>query len=349
MKYRLLQWLACPVCKSPDLSLETRRTENRTITHGHFEAEEGNPAGVDLDRLTEVEVMEGALHCGDCGAIYPIRDGIPRMLPKGADEGPATAHRWTTFDTAAEAWEQNFLEHATPMRAEDFIGKLVLDAGCGYGRHAYFAARYGAEVVALDSSGDAVASAAANTRNCERVHVVQGDVYHPPFREGRFDVAYSFGVLHHIDRPADAFQALGDTLRTGGRLMVWVYGGRQGVTLALSGAIRAVTTGLEPEELHRVSQVISSGLRLFSHTPYRLLNKLPVAGPVVSHLPVHDHHQWPFNVVVADVYDRLRIPVKNWFNREKLEVMFTEGGYADVSVTRRVRNNETFRATGLRR
>jgi hypothetical protein len=70
---------------------------------------------------------------------------------------------------------------------------------------------------------------------------------------------------------------------------------------------------------------------------------------VVSHLPVHEHHQWPYDVVVADVYDRLRIPVKRWFNREKVEQMYMTEGYTDVSVVRRVRNNETFQAMGRRR
>ncbi|MFZ9888859.1 MAG: methyltransferase domain-containing protein, partial [Myxococcota bacterium] len=35
----------------------------------------------------------------------------------------------------------------------------MLDAGCGFGRHAFYAARWGAEVLAIDSSAEAVASA----------------------------------------------------------------------------------------------------------------------------------------------------------------------------------------------
>ncbi|NOY27356.1 MAG: hypothetical protein GXP62_15925 [Oligoflexia bacterium] len=88
---------------------------------------------------------------------------------------------------------------------------------------------------------------------------------------------------------------------------------------------------------------------MFSHTPYRLLGHLPVAREVVSHLPVHDHAQWPFDVVAADIYDRLRIPVRHWFTRDELETWMMEAGYANIRVSRRVRNNETFRALGQRR
>lgn len=349
MKYRLLSWLACPACKSARLALETRRTERRPVTTGHFEPEEDALPGVDLDRREEVEILEGALHCQDCGAAYPIRDGIPRMFPRGVEEGPTSAHRWTTFDNARPEWEESFLDYADPLKPKDFLGKLVLDAGCGFGRHAYYAARYGAEVVAMDASGDALASAALNTRNLERVHLVQGDLRSPPFREGIFDILLSFGVLHYLDDPREALAALTDVLRPSGRLAIWVYGPRQGLTLAMSEAVRGVTTGLEPEELYRVSQVIASGLRVFSHTPYRAFQYVPVARTVVSHLPVHDHHRWPYKVVVADVYDRLKNPVKHWFTDAELEVWFADHGYADVSIVRRVKNNETFRATGLRR
>ncbi len=349
MKYRLMSWLCCPACKSPRLALETRRTENRPITRGHFEPDEAPLAGVDLQRREEVEILEGAIHCQDCGAAWPIKEGVPRMIPRGMEEGPASAHRWTTFDNAFPAWEESFLDYAEPLKPKDFIGRLVLDAGCGFGRHAFYAARYGAEVVAMDASGDAIASAANNTRTLERVHLVQADLRAPPFRQSIFDMVLSFGVLHYLEDPREAMAALTEVLRPSGRLSLWVYGPRQGVTLAMSNAVRGVTTGLEPEELYRVSQVIASGLRVFSHTPYKAFQYVPVAKNIVSHLPVHDHHRWPYKVVVADVYDRLKNPVHHWFTDDELEVWFADHGFADISVTRRVKNNETFRATGIRR
>ena len=315
---------------------------------GLFGAEEIVP-GVDLERKEENEVIEGALHCGDCSMVFPIRGGVPDMLLPNTVVGPASRHAETLLDVARPEWEENFRELAHPLRPEDFLGKLALDAGCGFGRHTFFAARYGAEVVGIDSSSDGVRAAYRNTSHMARAHVVLGDVYNPPFREGVFDLTYSFGVLHHLERPIEAFKTLGATIKPGGRLSVWVYGPRQGATLAVNNMVRGITTDLPAAKLEKVSRGIARGLRLFSHTPYRLLRHLPVAKDVVSHLPVHDHHKWTFDVVVADVYDRLRIPVHHWFTREELEGLLTDDGYADVQVTRRVRNNETFRATGVRR
>lgn len=349
MKYRLLKWLCCPRCRGVDLRLETTRSLRRPVLAGQFDEEPEELPGVDLERREETHVVEGSLHCGDCAAVYPIEEGIPRMMVKGASEGPRSAHRWTTFDSAVPEWEENFQDLSQPLDPMDFLGKLCLDAGCGFGRHAFYAARYGAEVVAMDSSLDALLAAKANAGHLARVHLVQADLYNPPFRERVFDLVYSFGVLHHLERPSEALQSISELVKAGGRLSLWVYGPRQGTTKHVSNALRGVTSNLEPDELHRLSKGIATGLRVFSHTPYRVLGKVPVMGRVVSHLPVHDHHKWPYEVVVADVYDRLRIPVRHWFTGEQLEGWLYEEGYADVRVTRRVANNETFRATGIKR
>ncbi|MDI6718653.1 MAG: methytransferase partner Trm112 [Methanomicrobiales archaeon] len=60
MRRRLMEILCCPVCKG-DLILQV-------------EAE------------NEEEVLEGTLLCGACAATYPIREGIPNLLPPNERE-----------------------------------------------------------------------------------------------------------------------------------------------------------------------------------------------------------------------------------------------------------------------
>ncbi|MCB9796141.1 MAG: methyltransferase domain-containing protein [Alphaproteobacteria bacterium] len=349
MKYRLLQWLACPACGDEDLVLETRSTRTLPTWSGHWEPDEQGERGVDLSAHELTDIMEGALHCRGCSAVYPITDGIPRMLLDGADTGPGSGHRWTTFDGTEPEYEQNFLDMIHPLGPSDYLGKLALDAGCGFGRHAFYAARYGAEVVAMDHAADAVASAARNTEGLHRVHVVQGDLNRPPLRRSTFDIVYSFGVLHHVGAPLESFRQLGELVKPTGKLQVWVYGPRAGTAAVASGALHGAASNMEDDTLYGFSRAIATGLRLFSHTPYRLMRHVPVVGSVVSHLPTHDHHKWPFEVVIADIYDRLRIPVTAMLTGEELERWFADEGYADIQVTRRVRNNESFRGTGVRR
>jgi SAM-dependent methyltransferase len=346
MKIRLLDWLACPTCGDGRLDLAIDRAEERPAYAGHWEPGE-DVAGVSSGTVTEV--MEGRLRCADCRAAFPIVNGIPRLLPAGVPEGPTTGHSWTEFEGAVPEFEANFLDLLRPMKPDDFMGKLVLDAGCGFGRHAFFASRYGAEVIALDSSPDAVASAARNLEGNLRAHVVQGDLDRPPFKKSLFDLVYSLGVLHHVPNPHASFLSLHGLVKPNGRLATWVYGPRQGMIRIATGALRGATAQMNSEQLHRFSQVLAAGLRVFSHTPHRVLGNVPVVGSVVNRLPVHDHSRWPFDVVVADVYDRLRVPVTGYFPGEVLETWYADAGYADIQVTRRVANTESFRGVGVRR
>ena len=348
MKYRLLDWLACPACRCPDLALRADRVTTLDTWHGHWEPDEEGVSGLDLDERRLQEVVEGQLSCPSCSRRYPIRDGVPRML-LDEDVSPASGHRWTRFDGSEPEFEENFLDMIHPLQPTDFLGKLVVDAGCGFGRHSFFAARYGAEVVSLDRAADAVGSARANTRKLHRVHVVQGDYRNPPLRSEAFDLAMCMGVLHHAEDPRADFGTLQELLHAHGRLLVWVYGPRQGSVRHVSKALHGTAKGLDDESLYRLSSSLATTLRAVSHTPYRVMRHVPGIGRIVSHLPTHDHHKWPFDVVVADIYDRLRIPVTRYVTGEELERWFAEAGYADITVTRRVRNNESFRGTGVRR
>ncbi|MCP4807273.1 MAG: methyltransferase domain-containing protein [Proteobacteria bacterium] len=345
MRHRLLQHLACPACGDTDLTLETTKTQELPTWHGAWSED---VPGVSTEERRVTDIVEGALHCA-CGQVYPIREGVPRMLPEGYTGAQSSGHRFSAFDGSLPEYEANFGDMADPLKPADYVGKTVLDAGCGFGRHAFYSARYGAEVIAFDNSDDAVASAQDNTRGLAHVHVVQGDVLRPPFRQDHFDLVYAFGVLHHLAYPLQAFRLLGELVRPGGKLQVWVYGPRAGTAAIVSGALRGAAVQMNDETLHGFSRAIASGLRLFSHTPYRFLGQVPVLRSVLTHLPAHDHHQWPFDVVVADVFDRLRIPVHYYFRGEEIEAFFVDAGFADVHVNRRVRNSESFRGIGTRR
>jgi SAM-dependent methyltransferase len=349
MKRRLMEWLVCPACEEGPLHLDVARAAPLHVLTVHADPRILGDEGYQSLPPDTVEILEGTLRCEDCGRSYAITDGIPRMLEDGASAAPVSAQSWIRFEGAQQTWEDAFLDVIRPLTPEGFIGRLMLDAGCGFGRHAFYAARYGAEVLALDVSAEAVAAARRNTEHLSAVHVVQGDIYRPPFRRSTFDLVLCLGVLHHVERPRAAFQTLGYLVRSGGRLCTWTYGPRQGMANLVTRGLRSVTTRLGAEQLHRASQGIALGLRVVSHLPYQVFHHVPVAHAIVTHLPVHEHARWPFDIVVADVYDRLRIPVTSTPTGEEVERWYEEEGFADILVTRRVGNYETFRGTGIRR
>jgi SAM-dependent methyltransferase len=111
-------------------------------------------------------------------------------------------------------------------------GERVLDLGCGYGRHAFAAARAGAAVVALDAGADelrgvcatyaAMVEAGELDPATSRAGVVQGDALGLPFPDGAFDRVIASEVLEHIPDDLAAMAELARVLRPGGTMAVTV-------------------------------------------------------------------------------------------------------------------------------
>jgi len=110
-------------------------------------------------------------------------------------------------------------------------GDLVLDLGCGFGRHAFEAARRGASVVALDAGPEEVAQVrgtlAAMVEGGELAAdhpatAVQGDALALPFADATFDRVIASEVLEHIPDDTAAMRELARVLRPGGMMAVTV-------------------------------------------------------------------------------------------------------------------------------
>ena len=111
-------------------------------------------------------------------------------------------------------------------------GDKVLDLGCGFGRHAFEAARRGAHVVALDAGRDEVEGVAATFAamleagelRTTDLHTacVQGDALHLPFPDATFDRVICSEVLEHIPGDLEAMSELARVLRPGGTMAITV-------------------------------------------------------------------------------------------------------------------------------
>ncbi len=104
-------------------------------------------------------------------------------------------------------------------------GDLVLDAGAGFGRHAYEFARQGANVVALDYSAAEMITtrgtfgamvAAGEIDEARYVGTLQGDATKLPFAAASFDRVITSEVLEHIPADTDAMAELVRVLKPGG-------------------------------------------------------------------------------------------------------------------------------------
>jgi SAM-dependent methyltransferase len=107
----------------------------------------------------------------------------------------------------------------------------LLDLGCGFGRHAFEAARRGADVVAVDPGDDEVLGVrsvlgamldAGELDLDASAAVLRGDALNLPFGANSFDRVIASEVLEHISADTAAMAELARVLRPGGTMAVTV-------------------------------------------------------------------------------------------------------------------------------
>ncbi|MBI2137431.1 methyltransferase domain-containing protein [Candidatus Woesearchaeota archaeon] len=351
MKKRLLGLIVCPFCRG-SFRLASFRYEGS-------------------------EVVDGSLKC-KC-SCYPVIGGVPRILPSslwhdlvssyprfferygsrfpassfgGSSASHVAAKRrtalgfgyeWKRFSKIYGVYEAQFLDWIAPLNQDFFGGRLVLDAGCGNGRHVYFSAKYGAEVVGVDLSG-AVDVAYRNTRQFGSVHIVQADIYHLPFRMNTFDLGYSIGVLHHLPEPEEGFKRLVSVVKRGGLVHAWVYGKEGNSLLKLMDPVRKHVISRLPLG---VARFIAFSVMLFLHPlikfVYRPLNSFSLTRSFVERFPQNAFFyylsKFSFEINYSILFDQFLAPVAYYYAKDEFASWFAGAGLRGVSIVWRNRNS----------
>jgi ubiquinone/menaquinone biosynthesis C-methylase UbiE/uncharacterized protein YbaR (Trm112 family) len=223
MKSDLIEILACPACQGAPLEMEV------------------------FDYRCE-EIVKAELICVHCGANYPVREGIPVMLPDLTD--PRRYHiehlnqgevidqmsyekhnevrdaNIVYYDAVAEVYENEVEQAAHQMdfnqkRIDEIVRDLsektqkdlFLDLGCGTGNVLRFGKKYFKRAIGVDISFNMLKVAKQNN-----MEVIQGDILFLPFKSSLFDMVSIFSVLHHLYEYQQIFTQIYRVLKTGGYL-----------------------------------------------------------------------------------------------------------------------------------
>jgi SAM-dependent methyltransferase len=133
-------------------------------------------------------------------------------------------YSWDTYADLLPEHEDQFRRWTAPLQAEDWRGKIFLDAGCGMGRNSYWPLRDGAaRCVAIDMDDRTLARARQTLKGFANAEVRRQSIYEIA-EENAFDIAFSIGVVHHLADPPAAVARLARAVRPGGKVLVWLYG-----------------------------------------------------------------------------------------------------------------------------
>jgi SAM-dependent methyltransferase len=321
MKEKLLDFLACPKCGG-DILLSYA---------GKYEAR---------------EIIEGVLSCKKCLREYKVVRGVPRFadLSKIEQDKADTAERfgwqWTHFTQSDEKYAAQFLGWIQPVREDFFKDKIVLEGGCGKGRHTTLAANWGArEVVGIDLSA-AVEPAFQATRHLPNAHIVQADIFKLPLKRA-FDYAFSVGVLHHTPDPKGAFRSLASKVKKGGALSAWVYGAENNewITRYVNPIREGFTSKISQPTLYQLSKLPTLGVFLASKLVYKPLNKTPIGKKLFYHEYLTQLGAFGWREQHNIVFDHLVAPTAFYIPRAGFEDWWKEIGAQDVRIIWHNRNS----------
>jgi len=229
---------------------------------------------------------ENGCRCTKCAEEFPAINRVLRYVDVN-NYADSFAYQWKKFPKTQllpDFAELN-LRRKTGLTPQDFKDKLVLDVGCGMGRFADIATRWGATVVGVDLS--AAAEVAARNLGDRNFTAIQADVLSLPFAPESFDCIYSIGVLHHTPDCEKAFKNLPKYLKPGGALGIWLYSGYN-KWYRLSDYYRKITHRVSPRRLYGFFRVVVPILYWLDQG----LRKIPLFGPAVAGLV---HHMFPIS------------------------------------------------------
>lgn len=306
---------------------------------------------------------------GACREVYPVIGGVPRLLngearhvlarsQPGLREDARFAH-WSGRSRARPAdlrlverfdreWER-FSAMAADERARLFSNyfdlvpdetlrgaSVVLDAGCGSGRWAAEFAARGPLVLALDL-GESVEVTRRNTAS-DRVAVIQADVREVPIAPGSVDLAYSLGVLHHIQETEAALGRISAAVRPGGIVVIYVYYALDGrgpgfqAAFRTVDAVRRVISGLPASLLPPVTGAIAALVYWPLARTAALLERVGL-GRIARRLPLGFYSTLSFRTMRNDSLDRFGTRLEKRFTRRQVIDLLEGAGLKDVVVS----------------
>jgi 2-polyprenyl-3-methyl-5-hydroxy-6-metoxy-1,4-benzoquinol methylase len=107
-------------------------------------------------------------------------------------------------------------------------GKRVLEVGCGIGTDSINFARAGANLTAVELSGESLRIAAERAEVmgvADRIRFVQANAEEltSALDDEPYELVYSFGVIHHTPRPERALAEMRALMAPGGTLKLMIY------------------------------------------------------------------------------------------------------------------------------
>jgi SAM-dependent methyltransferase len=217
-------------------------------------------------------------------------------------------YQWSNYDEILADNEEQFRRWTGLIDPDWWDGKTFVDVGCGVGRNSFWPAKYGASGVAVDLDD-------------VDVEVQQNSAYELEGLAG-FDIVFSIGVIHHLERPLDALRAMVRAAKPGGKVLIWVYGyeGNEWIVHGFDPIRRTLFSRLPPSVTHALSvppTALLWGALRAGFQPNEFMRLL---------------RPFSFNQLRVIVFDQMHPRIANYWRRDEVEALMTDAGLENIEL-----------------
>ena len=240
-------------------------------------------------------------------------------------------NQWQRFSSSSEGyhgsldWLQDRMGPLIDLRAVLPGTRRVAEIGSGTGRIVRMLLAAGApHVVALEPSEGGMQAVRENTREeADRVSYLFGRGEEIA-RERELDHVFSIGVLHHIPEPDPVVAAAFQSLRPGGRMVIWLYGyeGNE-LYVAVFNLYRKVSILLPDAALEAISWLL-----VFATDLYTLLCRVLPLPQKKYFLNIFQKMTRPRRKVA--IFDQLNPEYAMYYRREEAKTLLERAGFTDI-------------------
>lgn len=232
-------------------------------------------------------------------------------------------YEWDNYSWVTPDYERQFRNWTHPLQPADWAGKRFMDAGCGMGRNSYWPMKWGAaSCIAFDNDERSLARAGTTLKDFPTAKVERHNIHQLPWHN-EFDIAFSIGVIHHLEDPKAALVGMVNSLKSGGALLIWVYSYEDN---------KWIVRYVDPVRKHLTSKLplpLVHFLAYFCSIPLYLAVQIGVlSGPYYKQ--IKGFSLWHIH---AMVFDQLIPTIAHYWKKEEVRALTQHLPLTDVTVT----------------
>jgi SAM-dependent methyltransferase len=238
--------------------------------------------------------------------------------PVGSSE--RFGYEWNHYNEIRPVYETHFRKWTPFFQPADWQDKRVLDVGCGTGRNSVWPLTYGAaEVVAIDVDDLSLNVARKNLAKFPNAQVLKRSAYDIGFQD-HFDVAFSIGVIHHLEDPKLALRQMMMAAKPGGKVLIWVYGyeNNEWIVRFVDPLRKLLFSRLPIGVVHHLSLYPSALLWLFLRAGFGRIAYFELL------------RTFSFRHIRSIVFDQMLPRIAHYWDRDTVQKMMDEVGLRNV-------------------